>query len=401
MERGSFRARLLDVLAKGALLLASMAVSLAMGEVAVRAVAPQQLIQIRPDIWMPRDSVGWAHRPHVNTRINTGERSVDVITDQDGFRVGREGRIEADTQVLLIGDSFMAALQVEQEQSLPGLIEANSVASLGRRVAVRNAAVGAWDPPQYLIEARRRLRENRYDLMIVSVFLGNDIVPRRIARFSPREPEERAPFRLPRALKKDQFVRGVAQPTNDFLEERSHLFLLLRTSFRSLLVRQGLSAGYFPENLKAGFAGARDWEVTADILGEIADLAEARGVPTLFVLIPDHVQIHSDRLTSYVRDFGVNPGTIDVDQPDRIMAGKLSARGLRVVDAIGTFRAAAAAGNTLYGTVDPHLSPAGHQALWTLLRPILAEELAGGMRLARTPRRSTPPAAGTGSRVGS
>src|SRR2546425_4069205 len=47
-----------DWLTKSGLLLGSTMAALLLGEVVVRIVAPQQLIILRPDIWMPVDSVG-------------------------------------------------------------------------------------------------------------------------------------------------------------------------------------------------------------------------------------------------------------------------------------------------------------------------------------------------------
>jgi len=154
---GPRRSRLLSALLTVVLVGASLGVAFGLGELLVRLVVPQQLVIKRPDIWQAVDTLGWAHRPNVNTTINTGERTVRVITDRDGLRVGLRGRVEGKRHVLLLGDSFMEALQVEYEQSVAGLLEARLTSRLGEPVAVRNGGVGGWDPPQYLMEARRRI----------------------------------------------------------------------------------------------------------------------------------------------------------------------------------------------------------------------------------------------------
>src|SRR5687768_751660 len=109
----------------------SLAFTALLAEIGVRVAAPQQLIQIRPDLWQPADTVGWLRLPDVNAEINTGERPVRLITDHQGFRIGQRGRTEG-TPVLLLGDSFMEALQVEHEQSLAGLLEPALSAATGR-----------------------------------------------------------------------------------------------------------------------------------------------------------------------------------------------------------------------------------------------------------------------------
>ena len=120
----------------------SLGLAYGMAEVLVRVLAPQQLVVKRPDIWQAVDTLGWAHRADVRTTINTGERTVRVFTDRDGFRVGAGGRVEGKKRILLLGDSFMEAFQVEYEQSFAGLLEARLGATLGETVAVRNAGVG-------------------------------------------------------------------------------------------------------------------------------------------------------------------------------------------------------------------------------------------------------------------
>src|SRR5213593_2383758 len=151
------------------LLCVSLGVACALGELLVRLVAPQQLILTHPEIWQPVDTLGWAHRPHVNTTINRGEGTVRVITDRDGYRVGRGARVEARRRILLLGDSYMEALQVEYEQSFAGLLEARLAERLGEPDAIRNPGVSGWDPSQYLIEARRDIGREPFDLVLVSV----------------------------------------------------------------------------------------------------------------------------------------------------------------------------------------------------------------------------------------
>lgn len=168
-----------------ALLGVSGLLALGVAEVAVRLAAPQQLILIRPDVWEPVDTLGWVRRPNIETQMNTGERTVTVRTDSARFRVGATGRREAATQVLLLGDSFMEALQVEYEQSTAGLLEAGLEAASGRPVAVRNAGVSGWSPNQYRLLARRELAETPYAPIVVAVFVGNDAIGEATERIPP------------------------------------------------------------------------------------------------------------------------------------------------------------------------------------------------------------------------
>jgi hypothetical protein len=80
---------------------------------------------------------------------------------------------------------------------------------------------------------------------------------------------------------------------------------------------------------------------------------------------------------------------VDLDQPNRLLHQELIALDLCVFDALPAFRAAATGAPRLFGSVDPHLSAAGHRTLARVMVPH-AGALIGGSR-------STPanPGAGT------
>src|SRR6185503_6298606 len=107
----------------------------------------------------------------------TGERSVRVLSDERGHRIGAARRPRPDRSVLAIGDSFVEALQVEAEQTMTALLAESLTRSSGRTVRVVNGAVGGWDANQYLIAAKRELDGAKYDLLLVFVFLENDAAP--------------------------------------------------------------------------------------------------------------------------------------------------------------------------------------------------------------------------------
>jgi lysophospholipase L1-like esterase len=382
--RKPLRRRLAGYALNVAVLVGVLFLTLGAAELLVRWLAPQQLIQIRPDIWQPADSLGWVNRPMVRTTINTGERTVSLFTDSLGLRVGAAGRRDAPTRVLLIGDSFMQALQVEHEQSTAALLEDTLTRRLGRPVSVWNAAVDGWDPPQYLIRSRQLLDRHAFDLVIVALYLGNDVIERRIQRLPPRQPAERHRFRV-RSLRWADLVDGVFYPINDVLEVRSHLYMLAKNGLRPILIMIGLTAEYFPDGLRRREALSPRWDVTADYCLAIARAAAARGAEALFVLLPEPYAVDSSALRELRRGFGVDSADVDVDQPTRLMGEALARRGIEALSVADSFRAAAAGGLRLYGRVDRHLTAQGHAALARLVAP--AATAAVGSAKAASPDR--------------
>lgn len=377
-------------LANSALLSFGLLLALIIGEVAVRQFAPQQLVQVRPDIWVPADSLGWANGPNVRTTINTGERTVHLYTDANGLRVGVRGRVDAPIRVLLIGDSFAEALQVEYEQSFAGLLEADLTSRLRRTVSVWNAGVDGWDPPQYLIRARQLLRQNSFDLVIVALYLGNDVVRRRVDYFAPRTPTVFHRLHLPRRVSWNEFVDACLWPLNDVAERHSQLYVLFRSRLHVLLMRLRLTGENFPEELRKDQATSSRWDVTADVCRDVAAAAREDGIPTLFVLLPSPFAVDTTAFRQAQKGFGLDSAALDLDQPDRLMGATLQARSLRVLQVQTAFRRLNRPGAELYGRVDRHLTPLGNQELERLVLPV-AESLlvrapAGGWRPAHRRR---------------
>ncbi|MGH0037005.1 MAG: hypothetical protein ACQGVK_18420 [Myxococcota bacterium] len=378
---GARRRAAIATAAKLGLLCSSALFALGFAELAVRVVLPQQLISIRPDIWQPHDGLGWVVRPEIDTTINTGERTVRVRTDARGFRVGDAGRREGDREILVLGDSFMQALQVEHEQSLPGLIEARLGESLASdaaapvAVAVRNGGVDGWDPAQYLLRARSELARRHYDALVVAVYLGNDVIARARDHFPPRQAVEVHPLRWPGSLAWEDWVDSVFYPVNDWLEVRSHLFVLARSSLRGLLIRLGLSADYLPLGVRLDEADDPRWDVTLEVLRQIEASARERGTPALFVLIPAPFAIDPQVFEQIRSGFEIDESELDASQPGRIVAGRLAAAGIPHVSLVERFLAEHRSGTPLYGRVDRHLSPEGHEVAYDVIEPRLLEML--------------------------
>jgi hypothetical protein len=355
-------------------------VSLLLAEAMVRLVAPRQLVAGRPDVYAPRDSLGWVFRPALETAINTGERTVTLRTDSAGLRVGEAGRTEGAPRVLLIGDSFLAALQVEYEQSIAGLLADRLRLASGTPVTIRNAGVPGWDPPQYLVRARQLLATEPYDAMVVFVYLGNDVVADPRPYIQALEPTPVRRLRLPARVTPDEFIDAWFRPANDALERHSHLFVLLKERLRPVLMRAGLTADYFPVEFMRREAASGRWDTTATLLTALAATAAAHDVPTLFVLLPTPWQMDPRVFAEYLAGFGIDSGSVDLDQPNRLLGDRLAARSLDAIDLLLPLRERSAAGAALFGRVDRHLSPEGNQVIAELLGPEIARRLVARRR---------------------
>jgi len=349
----------------------SLGLALMIAEVGIRLVAPQQLIVIRPGLWLPKDSVGYIFHPNLHTVINTGERTVEFRTDAQGFRIGRNGRSEAQTQALLLGDSFMAALQVEHEQSFAGLAEFRLPERIGYPIAIRNGAVSGWGPSEYYFRTEQLLRTGRFKAVIVLFFVGNDAVDQLPEPQPAITPRVVTHFRIPRNFQQREWIDAVLRPFNNVMEGHSHLYIFFKSRFKTTLMRLGLSPEYFPIEFLRSQAESPRWAITGEIARQIADVGAAQGTPTLFVLVPAKFQVDAGVFAQHLSAFRVDSADVDLDQPSRRLLASFRAQGLTVLDVLPDFRAAHGSGHRLFGTVDRHLSHQGHELLWDLVQPAL------------------------------
>ena len=369
------RSRLAGCLLTAGLVGGSVIVALFLAELLVRLVAPQQLIVIRPGVWQPADSVGYVFRSNLDTEINTGERTVALLTDDRGFRVGAGGRRPGDRQILLIGDSFLAALQVPYEQSLAGLMEADLPGQVGASVAVWNGGVSGWGSSDYFYRANSLVAEMQFDVLLVAIFVGNDAIDRLFPPRAPVVPRVVSRFRWPRRFTPSSLVEAWLRPINDKLETSSHLFILLRKRMKTVLMMVGLAPEYFPVEYRRAEADSPRWAATAQIAARIDSVAAFHGTATVFVLIPAEFQVDQVAYAQYLRAFDIDSATVDLDQPSRRLAEEFEARGLEVVDVLDEFRAAHDGGTALFGLIDRHLTPNGHRLLWQLVAPPVVTQL--------------------------
>ena len=105
----------------------------------------------------------------------------------------------------------------------------------------------------------------------------------------------------------------------------------------------------------------------------------------MFVLIPAPYQVDGAEFHRSLRGFRLDSTAVDLDQPDRLLTAAMRAHRVDVYDVLPDFRQAARTGSRLYGKVDRHPSPAGHDLLERVLEPLVIARLGAAARHAASP----------------
>ncbi len=345
---------------------------LLLAELGLRGLAPQPLVRLRPDIWVPEEGLGWKRAGNLDTVVNTGAGDVRLRTDDQGHRIAAAESSPPRYRILALGDSFVAGLQVEAPQSLTEGLGSRLSERLGKPVTVVNTAVSGWGPEQYLEVARRELARASYDFVVVFLFVGNDTLEEVRPSISPQAPFPHRSLRWPRRVSWDEWVDALAYPINDALERRSHLYVASRRALRSPLMKMGLSASQLPPVFLETDPEAQRWEVTAHLCRAIADVAQDAGAGSLFVLLPGVYQVDPVEGERFLRSSGLAKEAINFRFANDRLLLALRLHGLVASDPTPTLQRATRRGEALYGRADTHLNAQGHEAIATYVAPQVA-----------------------------
>ncbi len=359
--------------------LAALILSFSCAEIGVRIFCPQQLI-LNLKIWKPEPLIGWRHWKSLNTVVNMGERNSHFVTDERGYRVNaREQNAPssafADLSVLMIGDSFLEALAIENEESIPERIKQMLERKYPLRVHAVNAGVGGWQPGQYLLEARHALKEARYDFGVVFFYMENDLVDKLPLAFTPQDIAPATRLRYPRRLWWEDLKKDVFYPVNNYLEQRSQFFVFLKNRFPILLARMRLTPYYFPDIFYRKEAGSPKWDVAAATAQLIKNEFQQVRTPVLFVLLPADYQVYPSLIARYIKMFDIRPEEIDLSQPNQKLIERFRDKAIPVMDMLPVFKQKAEQGVALYGAIDNHMNVQGHVAVAEAIYPWFEQNL--------------------------
>lgn len=331
----------------------------------IRLFIPQNLITRYGHIWRPDDLLGWRRQENVNTIINSGEGKVRFVTDHHGFRINavkEQKNSPADKSIAFIGDSFLEAIQVENQHTIPQFVKRTLDQKYAANIAVINAGVGGWGPNHYYLEAKR-LSQQEYDLAVVFLYTANDIVCKKIDHFSPKEIHRYHRLKWPSNFGYEEIIEAILYPINDFLECRSHLFVFLKNRSKWLSMKLGLSAYYFPMVFDLKMRESPCWQTTTEICKTIHDEFSSHNTSCFFVILPSDYQVNEAIFQGYAKSFNIDETSVDLYQPNTILKNLFDSYGLILVDPTEFLKTKTEAGMQLYGSIDSHFTIDGNKAV--------------------------------------
>ncbi len=359
-----------------AALLMAAVFALAVGEIAVRVLLPQVRLVIEPGGFYIADPPGrYRLAPGYRGRItNRAEYDNEIRINEAGLR-GPElaARSEDRLRVLAIGDSFTFGVGVEDSETFVAVLaeELNGASIVAEGL---NAGTPAFGVPDAMLWLRRHGLELDPDVVVLAVFLGNDLID--------ASPDREEILVVDGLLVPGESPRGVKA----WLFRNSQLYVAVKglmelSAMRPLRSKLGLGEPWtqrvLREELDVYRRGARERfaeavAATEGALSELAVLAAEHDFEPVVLMIPSEVQVDPERWAAAVKTLELDPADYDPRLPTRIFREMLARHAIPVVEPAQELAARIRGGENLYYRLDRHWTAGGHR--------LAAEKLAEALR---------------------
>ena len=353
------------------LFLAIAAAQFAFFETALRTWGHSEAAPSFQALFMPDAVVGYRLRPNARTRFATAEFETDIAINAQGVRDDRDigPKPANERRIVVLGDSLVLSVQVDLRQTFCRLLEEHLNRAGGPvRYRVINAGVQGYGPVEELLFFREIARTFEPDLVIATIFVGNDA--------------EEAVTSAPK-------LRGDARPAAEAMSDslsnrlrrlvrRSMVLQVIRLRLVSVTdrFRDRVAPPEPPLQSYAEHPAARIGEglaISRDCVRAIADEASAAGARTMIMLMPARFQVDDGdygRLKEAVEGAG---GHLVRDAATARFEEALAAVPAPRFDALPSLRAALP-GPDVFFQQTVHLTPRGHEIVARALETFIRQQ---------------------------
>ena len=385
--------------ARGLLVLVPIIVLLVGLEVALRMFGPILPGNYTSGPYLERHpDYGFFHVPNYVGWQRSTEYFAWVRFNRLGLRDPRDSYAKPPNtfRILLLGDSFMEAVQVDQSQTTAALLEERlRRARPELNVEVVNAGVAGWSTSLEYLYLDREGYKFEPDLVVLAFFVGNDLHDNHYKLQLKEGGLDQAvkPFFLPTPDGGLDMIpppppRSGPSPVVAALRACCRLYSVFETG---VLNRLGDGQGNVPlfaaAPLAPDIAGLYEsapsgewqtgWTITERLLARIRERAASIGAPLAVFAIPDSVQLDDRtwrRDRDIQRDRRFREGLLNIAAPNRHLAEIAARQEFPFLDLLSAFRAASdGEWRRYYFETDQHWNGAAHALAAEELEGFLAE----------------------------
>jgi len=312
-------------------------------------------------------AIGYRLKPGARIRFATSEFDTEIAINSSGVRddeeIGEKGPDER--RILVLGDSLVLSVQVPFRETFGELLE-QRLNSRGSRVHYRviNGGVQGYGPVQELLFFRSILPVVKPDLVIETLFVGNDI-----------EDAVSAEPLLEGAQRPFETLRDAATTRLRRMVRRSMVLQVLRVRVLAATERFTRTAGP-PEPPLQSYAAnpapriGRGLTLIHRVVQHIHEEGRASGARTAVMLMPARFQVNDVDYANLNDAVSQSGGALLRDAANQRIDAALRDLPVPQFDALPALRAA---GPDVFFLHTVHLTPRGHQVVAGALERFLRE----------------------------
>lgn len=318
--------------------------------------------------------IGYRLEPGARTQFTTAEFDTHIAINNAGVRDDEDIGPKAahEKRIVVLGDSLVLSVQVEFSETFTEHLERrlNAMVPAGddTRFRVINAGVQGYGPVEEWLFYREVLRHLEPDLVLISVFVGND------AEEAVTSQAKLTGHRAATDVLRESVVMRLRR-----LVRRSMVLQVLRLRIVTATARfRGPTAS--PEPPLQSYAANPSPRITEGIgitrqtIELIADDTRQTGARTGVVLMPARFQIDDADYGRLREIVALSGGELRRDAATERFAAALHATGLPVMDLLPTLRAVPP-GPDLFFQENVHLTTRGHAIVGEALAAFVREQL--------------------------
>ncbi|PIR49732.1 hypothetical protein COU79_03320 [Candidatus Peregrinibacteria bacterium CG10_big_fil_rev_8_21_14_0_10_54_7] len=309
------------------------------------------------------EKLRFVNPPNAEWVIRTKDYRTHIRTNSLGFR-GPEmpaGQKGDELRVLFLGDSFVEAKQVKEEERFAERTGALLAEELGKSVMTRVLAMGGSNPALELLYYREIGREFDADIVVQVLFPENDLLPME-GPYTFRtesgdlvlediwvEPAPPCPWRC-EMLKRSSILRAFYHS-------------LRRKADRETMNPRQMLGDYYWYTSEGQDVLKREnrWDVLQALVGTLRWEVERDGGLFLTVLIPSGFEMQSAWQKEYLSESSLPRESWNISQLLSTAEDALHRESIPVLDLRDAFLGTVSDEDPLYYKSDPHLSLRGHE----------------------------------------
>jgi lysophospholipase L1-like esterase len=350
-------------------LAAAVGIGLVLCELLLRLLYPQTLgvwtqtrdglILLRTDLHVYLEKFG----THVQTNVHGFRDREHALQKRDGA-----------LRILLLGDSFMEALQVEFADAFPSLLERDLHSLLGCEVEVINAGVSGWGTDDEVTYLTRKGKQFHPDVVLFAATLHNDVSDNLEERYHVADRGQL----VAKPIHELPWYAFWGLETRSYLASHSHLYQIAYQSWKSL-GRSGAGARLTSHVIELMRNDpkpevVRGWWVTQMLLEKANSVAKSEGFSLAMFMIPTIYEVDDRAYSNLIATQRLNDTNFNREKPVETLAAILKQAGIQAIDLLPEFRVwSRSTGRPLYLDGDGHFNAEGHRLAASIVSKQLTE----------------------------